>query len=69
MPVAWDPTRWWDWCMSEYEKKMNSINFYRKKLVYNLVGSDRKTFNTCQYYMFWEYQDILGKINMYEDLV
>ena len=48
---------------------MNSINFYRKKLVYNLVGSDRKTFNTCQYYMFWEYQDILGQINMYEDLV
>ena len=69
MPVAWDPTRWWDWCMLEYEKKMNSINFYRKKLVYNLVGSDRKTFNTCQYYMFWEYQDILGQINMYEDLV
>ena len=21
MPVAWNPNRWWDWCMSEYEKK------------------------------------------------
>ena len=21
MPVAWHPNRWWDWCMSEDEKK------------------------------------------------
>ena len=21
MPVAWNPNRWWDWCMSEDEKK------------------------------------------------
>ena len=21
MPVAWHPSRWWDWCMSEDEKK------------------------------------------------
>ena len=21
MHVAWHPTRWWDWCMSEHEKK------------------------------------------------
>ena len=21
MPVAWHPTRWWDWCVSEAEKK------------------------------------------------
>ena len=21
MPVAWHPTRWWDWCMPEDEKK------------------------------------------------
>ena len=21
MPVAWHPTRWWDWCMSEDENK------------------------------------------------
>ena len=21
MPVAWYPDRWWDWCMSEDEKK------------------------------------------------
>ena len=27
MPVAWHPNRWWDWCMSEYEKK-NRSNVY-----------------------------------------
>ena len=21
MPVAWHPSRWWDWCMTEDEKK------------------------------------------------
>ena len=21
MPVAWHPTTWWDWCMSEDEEK------------------------------------------------
>ena len=21
MPIAWHPSRWWDWCMSEDEKK------------------------------------------------
>ena len=21
MPVAWNPTRWWDWCLPEDEKK------------------------------------------------
>ena len=21
MPVVWHPNRWWDWCMSEDEKK------------------------------------------------
>ena len=21
MPVAWHPTRWWGWCMSENEEK------------------------------------------------
>ena len=21
MSVAWHPTRWWDWCISEDEKK------------------------------------------------
>ena len=21
MLIAWDPNRWWDWCMSEDEKK------------------------------------------------
>ena len=22
MPVAWYPTRWWDWCIPEDEKKV-----------------------------------------------
>ena len=21
MPVAWHPTRWWDWCLGEEQKK------------------------------------------------
>ena len=21
MPIAWHPSRWWDWCMSEDEKR------------------------------------------------
>ena len=21
LPIAWHPSRWWDWCMSEDEKK------------------------------------------------
>ena len=21
IPIAWDPSRWWDWCVSEDEKK------------------------------------------------
>ena len=21
MPIAWHPSRWWNWCMSEDEKK------------------------------------------------
>ena len=21
MPVSWHPNRWWDWCVSEDEKK------------------------------------------------
>ena len=29
MPVAWHPNRWWDWCMSEDEKKeINKSNVY-----------------------------------------
>ena len=28
MPVGWHPERWWDWCMSENEKKRNRSNVY-----------------------------------------
>ena len=27
MPIAWHPSRWWDWCMSEEEKKERKIVF------------------------------------------
>ena len=27
MPIAWHPSRWWDWCMSEEEKKEKE-NFF-----------------------------------------
>ena len=27
MPVAWHPDRWWDWCMSEDEKKQRDPVF------------------------------------------
>ena len=28
MPVAWHPKGWWDWCMSEDQKKARRIKFY-----------------------------------------
>ena len=33
MPVAWNPTRWWDWCMSEDVKKEIEPIFTDKKLI------------------------------------
>ena len=27
MPLVWHPTRWWDWCMSENEKKEIDLVF------------------------------------------
>ena len=30
MPVAWNPNRWWNWCMLEDEKKRNKINIYER---------------------------------------
>ena len=27
MPVAWHPTRWWDWCLPEDEEKKKEIQF------------------------------------------
>ena len=25
MPIAWYPPRWWDWCLSEYEKEQEKL--------------------------------------------
>ena len=33
MPVAWHHERWWDFCMTENEKKRNRTNFYRAMLL------------------------------------
>ena len=30
MPVVWHPDRWWDWCMSENEKKEKDPMFIKK---------------------------------------
>ena len=30
MPLAWYPNRWWDWCMSEDEKKEIDPMFIEK---------------------------------------
>ena len=32
MPIAWHPRRWWDWCMSEEEKK-ETENFFFNHLI------------------------------------
>ena len=32
MPVAWHPKKWWNFCMSEDDKKRNRANFYWKVL-------------------------------------
>ena len=28
MPKAWHPTRWWEWCMSEDEKKKSNRSIF-----------------------------------------
>ena len=32
MPIGWHPKKWWDWCVSEDEKKRkrSRYNFYRR---------------------------------------
>ena len=27
MPTAWHPSKWWDWCVTEDEKKETEKNF------------------------------------------
>ena len=44
MPVAWHPSRWWDWCMSEDQKKETEKR-------------DRKIFEITQ--LFLKLSDIL----------
>ena len=28
MPIAWHPSKWWDWCVSEDEKKETETGFF-----------------------------------------
>ena len=37
MLVAWFSTRWWDWCMSEDEKKVTEL-FLIDESYYNIGG-------------------------------
>ena len=37
MPVAWQPNRWWDWCLSEDEKREIGPMFIEE--LYKCVGS------------------------------
>ena len=32
MPIAWHPSRWWDWCVPEDEKK-EIENFFFELLI------------------------------------
>ena len=36
MPIAWHPKRWWNYCMSEHEKKEIEIEPKYAFNVYNL---------------------------------
>ena len=45
MPTAWHLNRWWDWCMSEDEKKQ----------IQCLLKSCR---SVCQQYTIWWYGNI-----------
>ena len=63
MPAAWPPTRWWDWCMSEDQKKGIEPIFTDKnqlKKIWWEVVVHTRTFSTSQQYMNWRYQDIFG---------
>ena len=33
MPIAWYPSRYWDWCMSEDEKKKRQKNCEHEKYI------------------------------------
>ena len=33
MPVGWHPEKWWDWCMSENEKKKETDPMFIEELV------------------------------------
>ena len=39
MPVAWHPTRWWDWCMSEDEKKGRNKSIFIDEKFYKVGKS------------------------------
>ena len=39
LPIAWHPSRYWDWCMSEDEKKKTQKNYGHKHGLF--VSDDR----------------------------
>ena len=36
MPITWHPSRWWDWCVPEDEKKVKEIFFDHLIYVLNI---------------------------------
>ena len=56
MPITWHPSRWWDWCMSEDEKKERkimgvSISFFdriqKKNFFFEVICILSINFNHC----------------------
>ena len=55
MLVGWHPTRWWDWCMQEDEKK-EEINPFLLMKSFTKLGSRKNVSSTknkvCSFLLF-----------------
>ena len=45
MPIAWHPSRWWDWCVPEDEKK-ETVTMWAKILAFLCLVTGHKNFLT-----------------------
>ena len=53
IPIAWHPKRWWNFCMSEVDKKRNRTSFYWVML---LVCIQFESINTwCSSKLLWKF--------------
>ena len=37
LPIAWHPSRWWDWCIPEDEKKKTEKLWKEKRVVFKII--------------------------------